>query len=227
MHTSVSEVGNSHTPSVWDDGKRTTREQSTTRGHARCDSKCRGKNIGRGVRQQSGTFCNLRYGEIQNVWGYDPNGAITNGKWLPESLGPVGTVKRAVLDSFAEMFGFDGIRGVEIGDGAGDFEDAVVGASGEAEASDGVFQKFFTVGGDGTLFADEARGHLGVGVGFLFGRETSGLAIARGDDARADGCGIFARGRCAEFFVFYGGDLDVDVNAVEERAGNFCDVALD
>ena len=102
-----------------------------------------------------------------------------------------------------------------------------MGTSGKAEASDGVFQKFFAVGGDGTLFANEARGHLGVGVGFLFGRETSGLAIASGDDAGADGGGIFAGRRSAEFFVFYGGNFDVDVDAVEERAGDFCDVALD
>ena len=100
-------------------------------------------------------------------------------------------------------------------------------AGGEAEASDGIFQEFFAVGGDGAVFADEARGHLGVGVGFLFGREASGLAIASGDDAGADGGGIFAGRRCAEFFVFYGRDFDMDVNAVEQRAGNFCDVALD
>ena len=69
----------------------------------------RGKNIQSGVRRQSGELCNLSYGEIRSVWGYDPNGAITDGKWIQESLSPVGTVEGAVLNGFAEMFGFDGI----------------------------------------------------------------------------------------------------------------------
>jgi len=131
------------------------------------------------------------------------------------------------LNGFAEVVWFDRIRGVEIGDSAGNFQDAVVGASGKAEASYGVFQKFFAVRRDGALFANEARGHLGVGVRFLFGREASGLTIAGGDDTGANRGGIFAGRRSAESLVFYGGDFDVDVDAVEERAGDFCDVALD
>jgi hypothetical protein len=54
------------------------------------------------------------------------------------------------------------------------------------------FEKFFAFGRNGAVFADEASRHLGVGVGFLFGREASGLAIASGDYARANGGGIFA-----------------------------------
>src|SRR5256885_6561588 len=116
-----------------------TREESITRRHREAQFHASRKNTGSGVRQQSGELCNLRYGEIRNVWGYDPNGAITRGKWIQESLSPIGTIEGAVLNGFAEMFGFDGIRGVEIGDGARDFKDAVVGASGKAEAGDGVF----------------------------------------------------------------------------------------
>jgi hypothetical protein len=43
------------------------------------------------------------------------------------------------LDGFAEVLGLDGGGGFQIGDGAGYFQDAVVGAGGEAEAGDGVF----------------------------------------------------------------------------------------
>ena len=43
-------------------------------------------------------------------------------------LCPVSAVERAVLDGFGDVFGFD-VGGVfDIGDGAGDFQDAVVGA---------------------------------------------------------------------------------------------------
>ncbi len=78
--------------------------------------------------------------------------------------GPVGTVEGPVLDGFAEMFGFNGVGGVEVGDGASDFEDAVVSASGKAEAGDGVFEKFFAVVRDGAVLSNEARGHLRVGA---------------------------------------------------------------
>src|SRR2546421_1566361 len=215
MQTSVNEIRKLTHTECAERAEGATREESMTRRHREAQFHASRKNTGRGVRQQSGELCNLRYGEIRNVWGYDPSGAITNEKRVQESLRPVGAIERAVLNGFAEMFGFDGIRGVEIGDGARNFQDAVVGASGKAEASYRVFQKSFAVGGDGALFANQASGHLGVGVSFLFGRETSGLTIASGDDAGADGGRILAGGRSAEFLVFYGGDFDVDVDAVE------------
>jgi len=96
------------------------------------------------------------------------------------------------------MLGLNRVGSIEVGYGAGDFEDAIVGAGGKAEAGDGVFEKFFAFGRNGAVFADEARGHLRVSVGFLFGREASGLAIASGDDAGTDGGGIFAGRRSAE-----------------------------
>jgi hypothetical protein len=50
------------------------------------------------------------------------------------------------LDGFAEVLWFDRGRGFQIGDGAGDFEDAVVGARGKAEALDGGFEEALAVG---------------------------------------------------------------------------------
>src|SRR5450432_2294065 len=125
------------------------------------------------------------------------------------------------------MAGLDVVGGVEVGYGAGDLENAVVGAGGEAQAGDGVFEELFAVGVDGAEFADHFGHHLGVGIGGLFGAITGGLAVAGGDDPGADRVGVFGRGWGAEFFVFYGRDFDVDVDAVEERAGDFGDVALD
>jgi hypothetical protein len=61
------------------------------------------------------------------------------------------------LNGFAQMFGFDVGRGGEIGDGAGNFQDAVVGAGGKAEARDGGFEELFAVGENGALFAKLAR----------------------------------------------------------------------
>ena len=42
-------------------------------------------------------------------------------------------VQRAVLDRFAEVGGIDFLRAGEVGDGARDLEDAVVGAGAEVE----------------------------------------------------------------------------------------------
>ena len=71
---------------------------------------------------------------------------------------PVGAVERAVLDCFAEVLGLDVGGVVEVGDGAGDFQDAVVGAGGKAEARDGALEEFFTIGGNGAVLADECEG---------------------------------------------------------------------
>src|SRR5690242_14050129 len=142
-------------------------------------------------------------------------------------LGPVGAVEGAVLDGLAEVLGLEGGGGIEVGDGAGDFEDAVMGTGGEAEAGDGVFEELFAFGRDGAVLANEPGSHLRVGVGLFFGGEALALLFTGGDDAGANGGGIFAGGWRAKLLVFHGGDFDVDINAVEKRAGNFGDVALD
>src|SRR5260370_39815711 len=83
---------------------------------------------------------------------------------LQELLGPVGAIEGAVLNGFAEVAGLDAFGGVEVGDGAGDFENAVVGARGKGEAGDGVFEQFFSVGGDGGVFVHHLWDALCVGV---------------------------------------------------------------
>ena len=63
-------------------------------------------------------------------------------------LGPVSAVERAVLDGFGDVFGFD-VGGVfDIGDGAPDFQDAVVGAGAKSLLSHGAFEEAFAVGGE-------------------------------------------------------------------------------
>ena len=57
--------------------------------------------------------------------------------------------------------------------------------------------------------------------------EAGVLELAGGEDAGADLGGAFGGGVAAELFVLHGGDFDVDVDAVEERAADFGDVALD
>ena len=53
-----------------------------------------------------------------------------------------GAVEVAVGDGFHDVVGEDVSAAFEVGDGAGDFEDAVVGSCGHVHAVHGVFQFF-------------------------------------------------------------------------------------
>ena len=72
------------------------------------------------------------------------------------SLGPIRAVKRTVLDSFGDVFGLDLGSVFDVGDGAGDFEDAVVGTGTEALLGHGAFEQAFAVGGEVAESADVA-----------------------------------------------------------------------
>ena len=151
--------------------------------------------------------------------------------------GPVAAVERAVLNGLGEVGDGDGGGAFEVGDGAGYLEDAVVGAGGEALLLHGALEQAFGVGGELAEGADLLGGHLGVGEDGATGLAGDGagggleeavvLELAGGEDAGADLGGAFGGGGAAELLVLHGGDLDVDVDAVEERARDLGDVALD
>jgi hypothetical protein len=63
-------------------------------------------------------------------------------------LGPVGAVERTVLDGFTQIVWRDGVGAFQVGDGAGHFEDAVVGAGRWAQALNRGGQIFFAIGID-------------------------------------------------------------------------------
>ena len=62
------------------------------------------------------------------------------------------------------MVGGDVFDPLEVGDGAGDLEDAGIGAGGEAELVDGLFQKGLGALPDLAVFFQVPGGHLGVAV---------------------------------------------------------------
>lgn len=53
-------------------------------------------------------------------------------------------VEHAVVDRFADMFDVDHVGAIDVGDGAGDAEDFVVGAGRETEAVNALFEQFVT-----------------------------------------------------------------------------------
>ena len=62
------------------------------------------------------------------------------------------------MHGLGDVFGADGGRFAEIGDGAGDFEDSIVGAGGKAHAADGHFESAFAGIVEGADSADGAGG---------------------------------------------------------------------
>ena len=99
----------------------------------------------------------------------NPCETTTQSCGILKPLRPVGAVEGAVLDGFARVFGREGRGALEVGDGARNFQDAIVSAGGKAEALGGGLRDFFAFGGDGAMFADELRRHLRIGVDVFFG----------------------------------------------------------
>ena len=137
----------------------------------------------------------------------------------------------------------------EVGDGAGDFEDAVVGSRAHVHALHGVFQ-LLQAGGVGLgVFVEQGGGHLGVAVDAWFVLEAALLQHPGGNDALPDGGTGFAWGfarhlptasvgcasamlkrvwHCAQLaqqlVEIDGLDLDLQVDAVEQRTRNLAHV---
>ena len=123
--------------------------------------------------------------------------------------------------------GGDGGGGFEVGDGARDFEDAVVGAGAEIELVHGGAQEFQGIVVELAVDFERLAGHPGVaGDG---GGSVKALLLdgAGGEDAFANGGGGLGGVLGGEFLEMDGGDFHMDVDAVEQRAGDALAVALD
>ena len=147
---------------------------------------------------------------------------------------------RPILQRFREVVGLDGVAAVEVGDGAGELEDAVKGAGAELELRHRRLDQRLPRLVELAVLAHLGRSHVGVGlfqqVAVALRRESilrQGLrqAVALdgvgGLDAGADGAAGFAEAVGEELVVVDAGDVDVDVDAVEEGAGDALLVASD
>ena len=105
-----------------------------------------------------------------------------------------GAVEVAVGDGFHDVVVEDVGAGLEVGDGAGDFEDAVVGSRAHVHALHGVAKLFQACGVGLGVFVQQGRGHLGIAVDAGFVLETALLEHPGGNDALTDGGRRFAWG---------------------------------
>jgi len=131
----------------------------------------------------------------------------------------VDLVHHPVLDRLRDMRGADVLLPRQVGDGPGDLEDAIVGPGAESQLGHGHLQQLFPFGADGAMPLDVLRTHLGIGVdppAF----EPPELDLTGGAHPFPD---LFRA------FGFDLGDdvpeldlrhLDLDVDAIEKRAGD-------
>ncbi len=129
-----------------------------------------------------------------------------------------------MLDRLANVLGGDAVGAGQVGDGAGDAQQAIVRARREAEPGHGQAEQPRRVGGQRAMAAGLAAGHAGVDVGGGAG-EAGRLASAGGEDTDADDGGGLARGGVGELRVGQRGDFEVEIDAVEQRPGEAGQVA--
>ena len=69
------------------------------------------------------------------------------------------------MDGFGDVLGLNSLLAFQIGDRAGDFEDAIVCSGGKTLLGHGAFEQAFAIRGEFTECADVPRAHLGIAVG--------------------------------------------------------------
>src|SRR5687768_14134353 len=87
----------------------------------------------------------------------------------PRPSHPVGAVKRAILDGFADVTRIDFLPSFEISECATDFENAVIRARREPQPREGRFEQRLGRAVDRTVIADETRRHLSIAINLLDG----------------------------------------------------------
>jgi hypothetical protein len=139
---------------------------------------------------------------------------------------PIISIQTPILNGLADVGGEDFLACFKIDDGASDFEDAIIGSGGEAFLGDGLLQQSLAGVVDRTIFANQARPHLGVGKKFLVGVALL-LDFPCRRHALAYRRGVFGCVVGNEFPVLDGGNVDVNVDTVDQWPGNSRDVLLD
>jgi len=131
-------------------------------------------------------------------------------------------VEPAILYGLGYVRGRDGRRGRKIGDGARDLEHAMIAARRQAETADRLFEQLRAPGIRRTVTVDFACAQAGVGLALALLLPFAGCTHARAYD-----CGRFALLPAREIVLRHGRHFDLQVDAVEQRPGDFAAVARD
>ena len=129
------------------------------------------------------------------------------------------------MQRFHQLCGADLFHAVHVGNGAGNAQDAVIGAGAVAHAFKRTAQQLFGGGGKRAVAAQHTAGQLGV-AGKAKALVALGLHGAYRGHPRADVSARLAAGFGGKGVVLHGAGLHMQVNAVQQRAGNPLPVAL-
>ena len=145
------------------------------------------------------------------------------------SSSPVASVQSAVLDGFGDVRDGQMFGSFQVGDGARDLEDAIVGAGGETLLCMARSSRRSAVGTEFAVVADLPRASSArwrrssrrTAWKRSAGRSRAAMTRLRISAEPSGGCAA------AQLLILHGRNLDVDVDAVEQRPGDLRDVALD
>ena len=139
---------------------------------------------------------------------------------------PTVPVQTAEVDGFAQMFGRDGGTASEVGDGACHLEDTVVGACGEPQTVHRLLHQRLAPFVDSAVLVEQFRIDLCVAMDVGAVPVAFGLDVAGADHPLAHSGAAFSLCFGQEFVVAQGLDLHVQVDAVEQGAGDTAEVLL-
>jgi hypothetical protein len=130
---------------------------------------------------------------------------------------PVGSVQRAVLDSFRHVVGMDFVFLLKVGNCTRNTQDSVIGAGRQTEMCNGLLHLLLAFGIQLAEAPQSARRHLSVAVNAepfqpLF------LNITGVQNAASNYRRFFGPLILSQLFVLDGRDLNVEINPVEQRS---------
>ncbi len=144
---------------------------------------------------------------------------------LPPSLPPL-PVQGPVLDRFGDVTGVDPLFSCQIGDGASQFEYAIVSAGRETQSVKGLFQQIPGLRIQWAMVANQGGGHYGI-VEDPSSLVTFCLDGMGTGDPFPDGGGRFPLLGGGESLIIHPGHFHMDVDPIQERTGQLGPVAAD
>jgi hypothetical protein len=130
------------------------------------------------------------------------------------------------LDGLGDMLGQDFFRAGQIGNGARDFQNAIVGAGAEVQVVHGILEKLFGFVFEGTEFFQLLWTQASVAGDFGFMGETFLLPLPGSDDAFANLGGGFTSAIAANLAEFDLGHFYVQINPVQKRVVGYFEISL-
>src|SRR5437667_2448593 len=141
-------------------------------------------------------------------------------------LNPERAIEGAVLDRFADVLGSDVALTIEIGNRTRDLEDAIVSACAQIEFGHRNANQILRIVAELAMLFQLTRGHARVAIYFWVIAKTILLTFARADDALANRCRGFFSALAGDVAVFDSWHFDVQIDAVEQGAGNSLAIPL-